>query len=181
MVGCVLAGGLGSRLGGDKACAPLAGRPLVAYALDALTPLCSTVAVVAKRSTALPDGVVRWTEPDLPRHPLTGIVAALEHAGEDVLVVAVDLPLLRAADLAPLLDGRAPGEPRWVVDEPLVAVYPYAALDALRAAPPDAPLRLTVRALAPRAVHVDPARLANVNTPEDLDAAEAVLARGPGG
>lgn len=181
MVGCVLAGGLGSRLGGDKARTLLGGRPLVAYALDALRalgPRLDDVVVVAKPSTPLPGGVPRWDEPEEPRHPLTGIVAALHRAQDDVLVLAADLPLLRAADLEPLLAGDGV---RWVEGEPLVAVYPLGVLEALRDAPPGAPLRATVRALGPRAVGVDPQRLVNVNTPEDLARAEDVLgAVGPG-
>lgn len=174
MVGCVLAGGQGTRLGGDKACAPLLGRPLVAYPLAALHGLgLATVVVVAKPDTRLPAGVPRWDEPAEPRHPRTGIVAALQRAQDDVLVLAADLPLLRAEDLRPLRDG-GPGV-RWAEGEPLCAVYPREALPALLAAADDAPLRATVRALGPRAVEVDRQRLLNVNTPGDLAQAERVL------
>src|SRR3954454_14456578 len=96
-VGVVLAGGLGRRLGGDKAIVELEGRPLALYPLEALHEVCDQVAVVAKRDTLLPPlgGVAQlWSEPDTPRHPLTGVVHALRlAAGRSILVVAVDLPL----------------------------------------------------------------------------------------
>ena len=91
MIGAVLAGGEGRRLGsGSKAAAQLAGRPLVEYPLEALADVCERVAVVCKRGTCLPEltGVERWDEPDEPRHPLTGIVHALETAAAPVLICA---------------------------------------------------------------------------------------------
>ena len=51
----VLAGGRGSRLGGEgKASLELAGRPMLAYVLEALSCALDEVAVGAKASTALP-------------------------------------------------------------------------------------------------------------------------------
>ncbi|HVS28670.1 MAG TPA: NTP transferase domain-containing protein, partial [Solirubrobacteraceae bacterium] len=107
-VGVVLAGGAGRRLGGlGKASIELAGRPLLDYPISALREVCAEVAVVAKRDSrlpALPASVARWNEPDEPRHPLTGILHALERsAGRGVLVCAVDMPLVDAATLRALL------------------------------------------------------------------------------
>ena len=54
-VGVVLAGGAGRRMGGAKATALLAGRPLVAWAVEALRAGgLDEVAVAAKASTVLP-------------------------------------------------------------------------------------------------------------------------------
>src|SRR5919112_5249330 len=96
-VGAILAGGLGRRIGGDKAVVELANRPLLLYPLEALRSVTPEVAVVAKRDTALPSlaGEANvWVEPDEPRHPLTGIVHALRlSAGRPVLVVAADMVL----------------------------------------------------------------------------------------
>jgi molybdopterin-guanine dinucleotide biosynthesis protein A len=125
-----------------------------------------------------------WTEPeDLPRHPLSGIVHALERAGgEDVLCVAADMPLLDAATLMTVAtagDGlRVAAAPDL---EPLCAVYPPSVLDALRAAPPGAPLRTTVAALDPLLVAVDREAVVNVNTPEELARAATALDRRTGG
>lgn len=51
IVGAVLAGGTGTRVGGaDKGLLPLLGRPLVEHALDALRPQCDSVLLVANRN-----------------------------------------------------------------------------------------------------------------------------------
>jgi molybdenum cofactor guanylyltransferase len=107
----VLAGGRGSRFGGEgKPTVELARRPLLAYVLDAITGALDDVAVAAKASTALPgssDGetlavpgtprVALWTEPDEPHHPLAGLRYALRRAGgRPVLACAVDMPLVTA-------------------------------------------------------------------------------------
>jgi molybdenum cofactor guanylyltransferase len=183
VIGVVLAGGAGSRLGAaSKPGALLAGRPLVAYPLAALAAVCSRVAVVCKASTSLPafEGVERWDEPDAPRHPLTGIVYALERAGEPVLVCAADMPFVTADACRSLL--TAPQKSVAVVAaaegvlQPVFAVYAPGALESLRAAPEDAPLTRTVEALDPTRVALPPQVVASVNTPEELAEAERLLA-----
>ena len=183
MIGALLAGGSGSRLGaGSKAAAPLAGRPLAAYPAEALGAVCERVAVVCKRGTQLPDlpGTERWDEPDEPRHPLTGIVHALATAGGPVLVCAADMPFV-TADACRTLLGAAGTSPAVVataegVLQPVLGLYAPAALELLRAAPPDAPLTRTVEALEPVRVALPAALVRSVNTPEELAEAEAQLA-----
>ena len=53
---------------------------------------------------------------------------------------------------------------------PVFGVYAPEALDMLRAAPADAPLRETVEALDPVRVALPPALLRSVNEPDDLRA-----------
>src|SRR5215475_14082380 len=96
-MGVILAGGLGRRIGGSKAVVQLAGQPLISYPLLAVRTALSDVAVIAKADTQLPSmpGVTVWVEPDLPRHPVVGIVQALALAeGRSVLVCASDLPFV---------------------------------------------------------------------------------------
>ena len=183
MIGALLAGGSGSRLGaGSKAAAPLAGRPLAAYAAEALGAVCERVAVVCKAGTQLPDlpGTERWDEPDEPRHPLTGIVHALATAGGPVLICAADMPFV-TADACRTLLGAAGSSPAVVataegVLQPVLGLYAPAALELLRAAPPDAPLTRTVEALEPVRVALPAALVRSINTPEELAEAEAQLA-----
>lgn len=195
--GVVLAGGLGRRLGGTdavatpggkaaatlggKAAVTLGGRPLIAYPLDALRAVCERVVIVCKRDTQLPElDAERWDEPDDPRHPVAGLAHALERAGTPVIVCAADMPFvtpdvlgLMAAELQPSLmcaaafcAGRL---------EPLLGAYAPEALETLRSAPPDEPLRRTVETLMPVLVDVEPELVFNVNTPADLAEAERRL------
>jgi molybdopterin-guanine dinucleotide biosynthesis protein A len=182
VIGALLAGGSGSRLGGgSKAAAPLAGRPLAAYPAEALGAVCERVAVVCKADTILPElpGVERWDEPDEPRHPLTGIMHALDAAGGPVLVCAADMPFVTADACRSLLE--AAGSSVAVVAtadgvmQPVFALYAPAALGVLRAAAPDAPLTRTVEALDPVRVALPAALVRSVNTPDELAEAEARL------
>ena len=175
MNGAILAGGAGTRLdGASKAMLELDDRPLAAHVAAALGQVCEQVAIVCKRDTDLPqlEGVERWDEPDEPRHPLTGIVHALEQADGPILVCAVDMPWVTADACRSLLDA-APGAVAAVaVGEgemcPVFGVYAPDVLDALRAASPGAPLRETVEALEPARVALPPALLRSVNEPRDL-------------
>ena len=176
MNGAILAGGAGKRLGGvSKAMLELDGRPLAVHVGEVLAEVCEPVAIVCKPETELPPitGVERWDEPAEPRHPLTGIVHALERAEGPVLVCAVDMPWVTADACRSLLDA-APGRSAAVaVAEgemcPVFGVYAPEALATLREAPPDAPLRATVEELDPARVALPPALLRSVNVPDDLN------------
>jgi molybdenum cofactor guanylyltransferase len=185
-VGIVLAGGDGRRIGGDKAIVELEGRPLVIYPLEALHEVCDDVAVVAKRDTVLPSlGSVAdvWIEPDEPRHPLCGIVHALQLAGgRSVIVVAVDLPLVDAPTLRLLVDTARDGAP--VVPrahgrlQPFCALYTTGALPGLESFDPDERATDVVERLG--AIVVEPeddTAFFNVNRPEDLLHASVLLRR----
>ena len=185
-LGVVLAGGRSTRLGGAKATVELAGRPLLAWPLEAMRAALRDVVVVAKASTPLPElDVEVWIEPEEPAHPRAGLVHALERAGGlAILACAGDLPLispplvrrLAAEDSggAPAVAPRAGGRL-----QPLLARYEPAALDLLRAAPPGEALTATVAAMHPRVLELeDDAPFANVNTPADLEAVAQRIARG---
>jgi molybdopterin-guanine dinucleotide biosynthesis protein A len=183
VTGVVLAGGLGTRMGsGSKPATPLAGKPLLDRPLEALAPVCERVAVVCKRHTELPalaPGVERWDEPDEPRHPLTGIVHALDRADGPVLVCAADMPFVRADTLRELAGrlggrmavvGRADG---WL--QPLLAAYAPAAREGLAGAAPGGRLTDAVRGLEPLVVDVPEREAVSVDTPEALRRAAELL------
>ena len=181
MIGAILAGGRGRRMGGDKAARELAGRPLIAWPAAALGAACERVVVVAKADTGLPDlpGVERWNEPDEQHHPARGIAFAIERAGEAVLVCAADMPFVTRDACEAVIAGLGGGPASVAVADgvmqPVFAAYAPAALDGLRAAPPDAALTRTVDALGPALVEVDPRVVRSVNSEEDLARAEAEL------
>jgi molybdenum cofactor guanylyltransferase len=185
-LGVVLAGGRGSRLGGAKATVELAGRPLISYPLEAFA-AAGLDAVLCTKPGERPPGSVRvLEESEEPRHPLCGIVAALR-LGRPIVAVACDLPFVAQGLIELLAQAREPlvvptldGQP-----QPLLARYEPSLLPQLEAAlEREEPLARTVEALGPRFLaeeHLtpfgDPQRLLfNVNDPDDLRRAEALLA-----
>jgi molybdenum cofactor guanylyltransferase len=161
---------------------------------------------VAKRDTELPDGLAETLvlEPDEPRHPLCGALAALEHATLEraalehaaqgspeatVVLVGCDMPFLTGALLGWL---AAALEPAILLEtdgrvQPLPARCSAADAPRLREAlAAQAPLGETFCSLAPSIVEEralahfgDPRRLCfGVNSAEDLATAERWLARG---
>jgi molybdopterin-guanine dinucleotide biosynthesis protein A len=184
----VLAGGLGRRIGGSKATVELHGRPLISYPVAALQAVLPDVVIVAKADTELPSppGATVWLEPQAPRHPLVGIVHALGVAdGRLVLVCAGDLPLV-TSELVQRILSTEPGDAPAVVPacagalQPLLALYLPAARGLLEPAAGAAtrPMREAVAAIGPRVLAVDDDEaFFNVNTPEDLRRAAALLTR----
>jgi molybdopterin-guanine dinucleotide biosynthesis protein A len=165
----VLAGGRGSRLGGSKALAQLGGEPLIAHVLRAAEGFDRVV--VAKRDTALPRlDVPVWIEPDEPFHPLTGLVAALEHG--PCVAVACDQPWVTGDVLRQLAAARAVASVAGEY-EPFPGYYDPAQLPALREAlREEAGLRRTLAGLAPPRLEVTAHVVASVNTPEELARAQ---------
>lgn len=173
MIGVILAGGLGRRMGGAKPVRDLDGRPLAAYPAAALGAACERVALIAKRDSELPDldGVERWDEPDKPRHPLTGIVHALERAGAPVLVCAADMPFVTARACEQLIRARAIATAGGRL-QPLLGVYRPEWLPALRSAEPDAPLTRTIEPLGAPLLELPEELLRSIDTPEALRSAQ---------
>ena len=107
--GVVLAGGAGSRIGGDKPSVVVAGRPLLQWVVDALAPVVSRIVLTVAPGQTLPSIETALPlvvcEDLLPaRGPLTGIYTGLSCArAPEVLVVPCDAPLIRPALLEHLL------------------------------------------------------------------------------
>jgi len=187
-IGAVIAGGHGSRVGGEKAAVELGGRPLISYPLAAIEAAGLRPVVVAKADSQLPPlrcTVIR--EDREPRHPLCGVLAALEFAADSPLVIlGCDMPFVPAALLAwlakqpeplvaPCLDGRT---------LPFPARYERSLRPGLEGAlAEERSMAATLDSLSPRLLAAaeleafgDPTRLClNVNTPADLARAEALL------
>jgi molybdopterin-guanine dinucleotide biosynthesis protein A len=175
----ILAGGAGSRIGGDKALVALAGRPLIDYALQAAEDAGLKRVVVAKRHTrlpSLPPEVSLLLEPDEPQHPLLGVVTALS-AFAAVIAIPCDMPFIDAGSLTEL--ASMPQQLATLcAGQPFPSLYRRGALPALRAAVasnrPVRSLQAGCACLHPS----DPAALTfSVNTLADLAAAAARLSR----
>jgi molybdopterin-guanine dinucleotide biosynthesis protein A len=182
----IMAGGRGRRMGGPKAGAELAGRPLISYPIAAAREAGLEPLVVAKPDSRLPpldcEAIV---EPAEPVHPLTGIVAALEWIGEPVVVLACDLPLVPAGLLAALAARERPlVVPADPGPQPLVARYAPELLPRLHAwITTGGSLRRLVVELDADVIAGDELRrfgdpatmLANVNDPGNLARVEEIL------
>ena len=185
----VLAGGRGTRIGGAKASAPLAGRPLIEHVLAAARGAELETVVFAERASELPPLAERvLVEPEQPTHPLCGVLAALDFLADceperPVLAVPCDMPFLPGALLRWLaeLDGAVVLELDGRI-QPLPARVLPANAPALRAAlARESSLRAALGALSPRRLGErqltgfgDPARLCfGVNSSEQLALAAA--------
>ncbi len=166
-------------MGRPKAAVELAGRPLIAHPIAAARAAGLVPFVVAKDGSELPAlDCELVTEPEEPTHPLTGIIAALEHLDAPVVVLACDMPLVPPALIAELAgregDLVLPADPR---PQPLIARYAPALLPRLRSGLlMDEPLNRLAAELGAEVIarselegFGDPAEiLANVNDPDGL-------------
>jgi molybdopterin-guanine dinucleotide biosynthesis protein A len=176
-------------MGRAKAAIELAGRPLIAYPIDAITAAGLEPVVVAKVDSELPEldcRVVR--EPESVPHPAAGIVAALRaNEGRPVVALGCDMPFVPASLVAFIAGLDAPVAVPRVQDrlQPLLARYDRSAIPALEdAVRCGEPLHQAVRAMAPRIVEEDElARFGepegitfNVNDTDELVAAQRLVA-----
>jgi molybdenum cofactor guanylyltransferase len=188
--GVILAGGEARRMGGaDKAFLPLGGRPFIAHVLDRLEPQVERVLISANGDAARFQGFGCRVVPDAaPQGPLSGILAALTAAGEmgatHVVSTPCDTPFL-PGDLVPQLLLAAERTPSGLAlatdstgDHPATALWPVGLVPALTAFLQSGEAkvtRFTEAHHAARAHFPDPRAFLNLNTPEDLAAAEALL------
>jgi len=188
VIGAVLAGGASRRMGEPKAMVELAGKPLIAHAVGSVSEAGLDPVIVVKPDSPVPDlGIPVLDEPAEPRHPLTGIVAALRYAGNrPVVVIGCDMPFVPPTLLATLARLPDPVAVAHLDDEiePLIARYEPAVEPALMASlRSGTALREAIAALHPRllteadlAAHGEPKRIAfNVNSPSDLEMARSLL------
>ncbi len=198
--GVILAGGQARRMGGaDKALLPLAGRPLLAHVLDRLEPQVDRVLISANGDPArfagfgcpvVPDATPQdpLSQGPVSQGPLSGIHAALVRAaslGASHLVsTPVDSPFL-PGDLVPQLMLAAEASPHGLAiarttdgDHPATALWPVTLAPALQAFLAEGGAKVTRFTDAHHATHADfadPRAFLNLNTPEDLATAEALL------
>jgi len=191
VAGAVLLGGSSSRMGRDKASLTVGGVAAATRVAGVLAGLFEDVLLVGGDPPADAPGR-RIADPAGPACPLRGIVAALEAArAERVLVIATDLPLVTPALLLAIV---AWPRAEAVVPRPGGVLQPLCALYQREVARRVASARLQSGRLAAHGLlaelqasyledsdlaEVDPggAALANLNTPEDLARAEALAAR----
>ena len=203
LLGAVLVGGRGRRMGRPKDVLSLGDRTLLARAWNAVAPVADPV--VAQGTEAAVPGLQAAPDDRPELGPLGGIASAMRRAAADgkegVVVLAVDLPRIPASLVVALverwrgLDGctmRAAVLQGDAGLEPLVGVYGVGLVDGLerrlaeggsRAVHAwiddlrDGVLRVPLEGLASAVGHADP--LLNVNRPDDLVLADRLPAPAP--
>lgn len=195
----VLSGGGSRRLGGEKGLRQLAGRPMVSWVIERLRATVDEVVVVVgpevDPSPYVGLGAIVVRDEVEARTPLAGASTGLSRAsGEYSFLTGCDYPLVNHR-VVELLFGEADGHdaatPIWPNGyvEPLHAVYaskPSAALAERLLTHGETRLSLILRSLEDvsrvpmdslRRVDPDLLSLLDVDTEEDVNRAEALLAR----
>jgi molybdopterin-guanine dinucleotide biosynthesis protein A len=187
LFGLVLAGGMSTRFGAEKAAALLDGKPLLVHARAALAG-CSRVAVSAEAGSeaerlARDHGLaVVYDAPGHARGPLAGVAAGLawgrDLGAERLALAPCDTPRMTAAMVGRMDRALRPADliAAALTEDglhALCAVLRISALDPIAEAMADGahpPVRSLWRAIGLREIRFDDASaFANVNRPEDLD------------
>ena len=196
-LGLILDGGLARRMGGvDKGLVPLAGRPMLAHAIDRLRPQVAALALSANGGQAPFEAFGLPVVPDCPpgsAGPLAGVIAGLEHctrSSADLTHAAslpVDTPFAPADFVARLHEARRASGAEVAVAvsggraHHVAALWPVALAGDLRRALVKEGVRKVESVLQRFRVALvewpdapfDP--FFNVNRPEDLARAESIL------
>lgn len=190
--GVILAGGQGRRMAGgaDKALLPLAGAPLLAHVIDRLEPQVERLALSANGEAGRFAGFGLPVLPDAEAAgPLAGLLAALRWAGplgaSAVLSAPVDGPFL-PPDLCPRLCLAAENAPEGLALasaggrlHPTYGLWPVALAaplaEFLASGVKPKVLDFARAHGAVEAVFADDGAFENLNTPDDLARAEALL------
>ena len=170
ILGVVLAGGLSTRFGSDKALAEWDGRTLLLHAVDNLSGQCEQVVIAGREIGPAP------CIPDWPRSemgPLAGIAAGLHYAQdmgfESVMTCGVDSPDVSQDALAAL----AP-PPCYLADQPVIGHWPVnatSAIERILEGTGKHSMLAFAEAIGAKAVNSS-GKPANINSPADLSALE---------
>jgi molybdenum cofactor guanylyltransferase len=191
IAGLVLAGGTSSRFGAPKAQAVLGGASLTTHVARTLQPHVGALAIAGDNPSPDLNAAALRDPPGAPRGPLAGVLAGLEWAEQGgfswLASAPCDAPLI-PSDLVPRLWAAATSsDARLVLAatsegwQPLCALWRTGLAGDLRAALAGG-RHPSVHGFA-EAVGVcivrfeDANAFLNINTPEDLARAEALLAR----
>lgn len=167
LTGVLLVGGASTRYGSPKALAEIGGETFADRGRRVLAEACEEVIVVGKRGDALPFDVI--DDCSDVRAPIAGVVAGLRAAANDVVVfVPVDCPWMTPAAVRTL--GAACRDAAVPTSGPLPGAWAKSALPLLEQRLANGPLALyrTYEELEVVTVELDPAVVADVDTPGDL-------------
>jgi len=167
LTGVLLVGGASTRFGSPKALAQIDGETFADRGRRILAAACDEVLVVGKRSDALPFDVI--DDGTDVRAPIAGVVAGLRAAAHEVVVfVPVDCPWMTPDAVRAL--GDACRDAAVPPSGPLPGAWAKSALPLLERRLANGPFALyrTYDELDVATVELDPAVVADVDTPGDL-------------
>lgn len=170
LTGALLVGGASRRFGSPKALARFGAETLAERAWRVLGECCEERLAVGKRADGLELPFELVDDGSDVRAPIAGVVAALRRARNEICVVLpVDSPLLTAGDLRALAGACA--DAAVPPSGPLPGAYRKSALATLEQALAEGRLALrdVIRRLEVRVVELPAERLANANTPTELE------------
>jgi molybdopterin-guanine dinucleotide biosynthesis protein A len=168
LTGVVLVGGASSRFGSPKALARIEGETFVDRGRRVLAEACDEVLVVGKQRELPFELIDDGTD---TRAPIAGVVAGLRAATHDVAVfVPVDCPWITADAIRSL--GEACRDAAVPQTGPLPGAWAKSALPLLESRLANGSLALyrAYDELEVVTVELDPAVVADVDTPDDLTA-----------
>lgn len=168
LTGILLVGGASTRFGSSKALAKLDGETLAERGWRTLGEVCQHRLAVGKTADRLELPFPVLDDGSVERAAIIGVVAGLRAAPTDLCVVLpVDCPEMTAEGILALVEGcrdRDAAVPQ--TGGPLPGVYRKRALAALESG--ERAIHRALKQLDVAIVALDPALLANVNTPADL-------------
>lgn len=105
VTGFILAGGQSSRMGEDKSLMQFKGKPLIMYAIEALSPLCEKVIISSRQFIYDFTGYDVWPD-ELPvQAPVNGLYSCLKRSETDWnLILTCDMPFTGSQLFAYLLE-----------------------------------------------------------------------------
>ena len=169
LTGVLLVGGASTRFGSPKAHAGIAGHTLAEIGWGTLA-FCDERIAVGKTADALDLPFPVLDDGTEVRAPIAGVIAGLRAASHDLcIVLPVDTPRVLPATLRELA-AACGGDAAVPQTGPLPGAYRRTSLPALEAAlaAGELSLRDAIAGLDVACVDVDPAKLVNINTRDDL-------------
>ncbi len=188
----VLRGGGSRRFGSNKALYKFKGKSLTGWALEGAALMTGDIYLLGGGSADFPDSAVKALEdlasPGGEPTPLRGICAASPHVREWLLLLACDIPFFNEKVLRLLWENRSTEKASvFLLDgryQPFLALYPRSLLHHWEEALESGNYRLQgIIEAMPKSVlteedleraGVERFRLANINTPWDLEALEGI-------
>lgn len=184
VTGFILAGGLSSRMGENKSLMQFKGKPLILFAIEALSPVCEKVIISSNLPVYEFTGCDVWPD-ELPvQAPINGIYSCLRKSETDWnIFLTCDMPFAGSRLFACLLeqandaDAVIPVHGQGLV-EPLCGIYNRSALPMLEYHLKNEQYSILkfLRSIRCRYVNIGPDQefyskemFSNLNSPADLD------------